>query len=759
MPPLFNKLLIANRGEIACRVIRTAKRLGIRTVAIYSEPDALTPHVAMADEAVCLGGISSADSYLRVDKVLAAMKATGANAVHPGYGFLSENAGFSKAVKDFGAAFVGPDAHAIDAMGDKIESKRLAGAAGVSIIPGIERVLKDAEEAVAVANEVGYPVMLKASAGGGGKGMRIAYTDEEAREGFKLSAAEAISSFGDDRIFVERYVESPRHIEIQLIADQHGNCVYLPPRECSIQRRNQKVVEEAPAVNLSDETIRKMGEEAVSLAKAVGYSSAGTVEYLVDAQQRHYFLEMNTRLQVEHPVTEEVTGLDLVELMLGSAAGLPLPITQADVLKPRGWSFECRIYAEDPLRGFLPSVGTLSTYSPPDTATCVEAAAAEAGDGAEPAGHVRVDAGIVEGGEISVHYDPMISKLITHGPTRDVARLLMLQALDRYAIRGVRHNINFCRDLLAHPRFASGALTTAFIPEEFPDGYSGHVLSPSERADLLACASALQYAHLRRWEGLSGGSADQDSVLAVGSLDGGHRIERTLHVGVTAAGSGAGDGLALGEAGEAELEISVRLAAPWIGGAGSLLPADAVLEVEARPVPAAGGAEAAAAAEAAVQASSPPVWTRELRLLSSGLGPGGLMEVRFQPEGRPMAVQVVERKALGWSLSAFGTTYEVLARSPSTAAASLHMKPPPRSALDDALLSPMPGTLLSVNVSPGDPVFEGKELCVIEAMKMQNVMHATRDGVVKAILAEPGSTLAADQPILTFEEPEPEAQE
>ena len=532
MPP-FSKLLVANRGEIACRVMRTAKRLGIRTVGIFSEPDAQLPHVRMADEAICVGGAASADSYLHIDRVMEAVRSTGATAVHPGYGFLSENAAFAEAVTAAGAAFVGPPAGAIRAMGDKIESKRLAAAAGVSTIPGVLGVLGSAEEAVRVANEVGYPVMLKASAGGGGKGMRIAYNDAEAAAGFTLSAAEAASSFGDDRIFVERYVEQPRHIEIQLIADGHGSVLYLPPRECSIQRRNQKVVEEAPAPFLAEETVRTMGEEAVSLAKAVGYTSAGTVEYLVDAQQararpktctrlpprasrparatsphtpphftsmragasawprelrracscappcsarpaqRHYFLEMNTRLQVEHPVTEEVTGVDLVELMIRAAAGERLPLTQADVAA-RGWSFECRVYAEDPLRGFLPSVGTLSTYTPPQSLPCTSAAAAAAtAAGADAAviaaaseGMVRVDDGVEEGGEISVHYDPMIAKLITHAPSREAARLVMIEALDRYAIQGVRHNINFLRSLVDHPRFAEGRLTTAFIPEE-----------------------------------------------------------------------------------------------------------------------------------------------------------------------------------------------------------------------------------------------------------------------------------------------------
>jgi len=409
-----------------------------------------------------------------------------------------------------------------------------------------------------------------------------------------------------------------------------------------------------------------------------------------------------------------------------------LPIKQEDVLTPKGWSFECRIYAEDPLRNFLPSVGTLSTYLPPESKACAEAAAADGGGSSALDGIVRVDAGIVEGGEISVYYDPMISKLITHGPTRDAARLVMLQALDRYAIRGVRHNINFCRDLMAHPRFAKGDLTTAFIPDEYPDGYSGHVLSVEEHADLLACAASLQYAHERRWEGLR--TADATSVVC--SIDGGHRIDRTFRLCLDAAGSGAGDGVALGTAATGEFQVSVALTEPFVVTSGALLPSGVVLDVTGSP---ADGGEP---------------WVRIVRLVESGLGPDAMIEARFVSESdveRPMAVQVLDRKATRWILSAFGTIYEVLARSDAVADLSKHMKPPPRSALDDALLSPMPGTLLSVAVAPGDNVYEGKELCVVEAMKMQNVLVAKRDGVVRALLAEPGATLSAEQPIVTFE--------
>jgi propionyl-CoA carboxylase alpha chain len=783
-PPPFRSLLVANRGEIACRIMRTAKRLGMRTIGVYSEPDARAPHVAMADEAICIGSAASADSYLRIDRLIDAIKKTGAEAVHPGYGFLSERAAFCEAVEAAGAAFVGPTAHAIRAMGDKIESKMLAQAAGVSTIPGVLAVMKTAEEAVAVANKVGYPVMLKASAGGGGKGMRIAYNDAEAASGFALSAAEAAASFGDDRIFVERYVEKPRHVEIQLIADTFGNTVYLPPRDCSIQRRNQKVVEEAPAPHLSEATVRAMGEEAVALAKAVGYRSAGTVEFLVDAQQRHYFLEMNTRLQVEHPVTEMVTGLDLVEVMLQVAARQPLPFAQADVLA-RGWSFECRVYAEDPLRGFLPSVGTLARYVPPDEAAVVAAAGCE--------GTVRVDDGVVEGGEISVHYDPMIAKLITHGASRDEARRLMLHALARYQIRGdgLRHNLNFLHTLLDHPRFARGEVTaafipeefpaslayahasahhsalplsaqvtTAFIPEEFPDGYDGHVLTPSQKCELLACAAALELAAELRATAPSppapGGSLASALLHAVDS------VALTTNLWARLESEGAA----------AEQQLTVTLD-PAVGvSAGSLLPPGMRLLVQGAPATARGSS--AADADESAPASAPASWSRLLTLSSTGLGPGGLFEARAQtlpleePKeggsghgheesdplagGTALAVQVLERRTQGWLLSAFGTTYEVLTRAPRVAELSRHMKPPPRSLLDNALLSPMPGKLVSVAVSEGQVVFLGQALCVVEAMKMQNVLTARRDGVVRTLLAQPGTILSADQPIIVFDE-------
>jgi len=468
---MFTKILIANRGEIACRVIATAKRMGIRTVAVYSDADRDALHVRLADEAVAIGPPPAAQSYLQMDRIIAACRATGAEAVHPGYGFLSENPRFAEALAAAGIVFIGPPPSAVAAMGDKVTSKRLAAEAGVSVIPGALEVMRDAEHAVEVARAIGYPVMLKASAGGGGKGMRIAHSDKECREGFKRSSSEAASSFGDARVFVEKFIEQPRHIEIQLIADAHGNALYLNERECSVQRRHQKVLEEAPSPFLDAATRRAMGEQAVALARAVGYTSAGTVEFVVDAHRRFYFLEMNTRLQVEHPVTEFVTGLDLVELMLRVAAGEPLPLAQQDV-RLDGWAVEARVYAEDPFRKFLPSTGRLVRYSPPPEA-----------DG------VRVDTGVYEGGEVSMYYDPMIAKLIAHGATRDEALLKLRTALDRFVIRGVQHNISFLSALVQHPRFIEGRITTNFIAEEYPDGFHPGDI-PHENPALMAAIGA-----------------------------------------------------------------------------------------------------------------------------------------------------------------------------------------------------------------------------------------------------------------------------
>ncbi|MDB5674424.1 MAG: acetyl-CoA carboxylase [Sphingomonas bacterium] len=490
---MFKKILVANRGEIACRVMRTAKKMGIATVAVYSDADARSPHVLMADEAVRLGPAPAAESYLKAELILLAAKETGADCIHPGYGFLSERESFARACAEAGIAFVGPPPNAIAAMGDKIESKKLAKAAGVNVVPGFLGEIADTEEAVKIAGEIGYPVMMKASAGGGGKGMRLAYSEQDVREGFEATKREGLASFGDDRVFIEKFIESPRHIDIQVMGDQHGNILYLGERECSIQRRHQKVVEEAPSPFVTPGMRKAMGEQAVALARAVGYYSAGTVELIVSGADTSgtgfYFLEMNTRLQVEHPVTEEITGLDLVELMIRVAAGEALPLTQEQV-KLNGWAIENRVYAEDPYRGFLPSIGRLVRYNPP-----------LAGGG------VRVDDGVAEGGEVSMFYDPMIAKLITWAPTREEAIDKQIAALDAFEIDGPGNNIDFVSALMQHPRFRAGALTTGFIAEEYPDGFHGAPASPDllrTLAAVAAFAATAQADRARRTDGQLG---------------------------------------------------------------------------------------------------------------------------------------------------------------------------------------------------------------------------------------------------------------
>jgi len=494
---MFSKILIANRGEIACRVIKSARAMGIGSVAVHSEADRDALHVLMADEAVPIGPAPSAESYLVIDNILAAIEQTGAEAVHPGYGFLSENAAFAEALSAAGVAFIGPPVGAITAMGDKITSKKMAEAAGVSCIPGYTAAIADAEEAVKISQDVGYPVMLKASAGGGGKGMRVARNDDECRDGFERATNEARTSFGDDRVFIEKFIEQPRHIEIQVIGDTHGNVVYLGERECSLQRRHQKVIEEAPSPFLDEATRKAMGEQAVALAQAVDYCSAGTVEFIVDQDRNFFFLEMNTRLQVEHPVTELVTGTDLVELMIRIAAGEKLPFGQDDVTL-NGWAVEARIYAEDPFRNFLPSTGRLVRYQPPE----------------EFEGEVRVDTGVYEGGEISVYYDPMIAKLIAYGDDRDMAIDNMRQALDEFLIRGVRHNIAFLAALVAHPKFRSGDISTNLIGDEYPEGFDPTDVAPENPRLLVAVAACVHRAYQSRAAQISGQVAGHERRVA-----------------------------------------------------------------------------------------------------------------------------------------------------------------------------------------------------------------------------------------------------
>ncbi|HEX4506114.1 MAG TPA: acetyl/propionyl/methylcrotonyl-CoA carboxylase subunit alpha [Alphaproteobacteria bacterium] len=658
---MFKKILIANRGEIACRVIKTARKMGIKTVAVYSEADATALHVQMADEAVAIGGSAAADSYLKADRIVEACKQTGAEAVHPGYGFLSERESFAEALEQAGIVFIGPNRHAIGAMGDKIESKKLAKAAGVSTVPGYPDVVPDVALARKVAADIGYPVMIKASAGGGGKGMRLAHNDSELEEGFRSASNEARSSFGDDRILIEKAIVEPRHIEIQVMGDSHGNVIFLGERECSIQRRHQKVIEEAPSPFLNEETRAAMGGQAVALSKAVQYQSAGTVEFIVDRDRNFYFLEMNTRLQVEHPVTELVTGLDLVEMMIRVAAGEKLSITQEQVTLT-GSAIEARVYAEDPLRGFLPSIGRLTRYRPP------------AGEG------VRVDTGVYEGSEISMFYDPMIAKLITYGVTRPQATKRMADALDAFAIRGVNHNIGFLSAIVRRQRFADGRLSTDFIPAEFPDGFHGTEL-PQDEQDLLVTVAAVAQAR----------------AAARDRKDHKPQSEWTVVIGPSSA---------------------PRTARP--------------VEVLADPD---------GSVVVALDGKLRKVWT--------SWQPGQVL-FEGQIDDAPVTIQL-DRRGVAWVVHKAGAAIEmrVVTRAAGELAALMPVKVPPD--MSKYLLSPMPGLLVSVAVKEGQAVKSGEELAVVEAMKMENVLRAERDGTVAKIAAEAGQSLSVDQVILEFE--------
>jgi propionyl-CoA carboxylase alpha chain len=651
---VFAKILIANRGEIACRVIATAQEMGIKTVAVYSKADERAPHVAMADEAVMIGPSPSSESYLVIDNIIDAARRTGADAIHPGYGFLSENAAFAEALAMAGVAFIGPGADAIKAMGDKIESKKLASAAGVSTIPGWPDVITDAEEAVRIAGDIGYPVMVKASAGGGGKGMRVAFKEDEVEECFVSASNEARSSFGDDRIFIEKFIENPRHIEIQVLADGQGGIVHLGERECSIQRRHQKVIEEAPSPFLDPKTRVAMGAQAIKLARAVGYKSAGTVEFVVDRDQNFYFLEMNTRLQVEHPVTEQVTGIDLVEQMIRIAYGETLDLRQEDI-SFNGWAIEARIYAEDPFRNFLPSIGRLTRYLPPESSP-----------------NIRVDSGVVEGGEISMFYDPMIAKLVATGETRDVAISYMRDALDAYYIRGVSHNIPFLNAVMTHPRFISGDLTTAFIDETYGDGFSLAHMAQDDPTTFIAVAAVACDIGERR-------QSDGGTYVAI-IRDG----AETLY-----------------EISKSEKGWSVQIG-------------ETVVQVETDWRP-----------------GEPLCWAR--------IDGGAAICVQVDRDGEWLRLGHAGRQA------------DILILLENVAALNRlmpHKEPPDMSRF---LLSPMPGLLVQIAVAEGDAVKAGETLAVVEAMKMENVLRAEHDGVVKSLHAGNGDSLKVDQQILEFE--------
>jgi propionyl-CoA carboxylase alpha chain len=684
---MFKRILIANRGEIACRIIRTARRMGIETVAVYSDADRDALHVEMADTAVPIGPPPAAESYLVIEKIVRACKESGAEAVHPGYGFLSEREAFPRALAEAGIVFIGPNPKAIAAMGDKIESKKAAAAARVSTVPGHLGVISDEAHAVQIAGEIGYPVMIKASAGGGGKGMRIAHSQAEVAEGFARARSEAQSSFGDDRVFIEKFIVDPRHVEIQVLGDKHGNVIYLGERECSIQRRNQKVVEEAPSPLLDAATRQKMGEQAVALAKAVGYDSAGTVEFVAGQDRSFYFLEMNTRLQVEHPVTELVTGIDLVEQMIRVAAGEKLALAQSDV-KLSGWAVETRIYAEDPYRNFLPSIGRLVRYRPP-------------ADGSNAGVTVRTDTGVTEGGEISLYYDPMIAKLVTHGPTRAAAIAAQADALDTFTIDGIRHNIPFLAALMAHPRWQAGQLSTGFIAEEFPNGF--HRTAPPAEVARTIAAVAAAVDHLlgerkRRISGQASGRQVQRERRRVVRLG---DIEVTLDVGRTGLSQATAPATPGIVPENEDAAFSVRF------------PDDGtthVLTSDWKP--------------------GDPVWTGAL-------------------DGRGVAAQV--RPVLnGFDLSHQGIEVRAFVYTEREAEAARLM--PAKKAADSgkALRCPMPGLVVSIAVVEGQEVKAGETLAVIEAMKMENVLRAEQDGVVKALKAKPGDSLSVDQVILEF---------
>ncbi|MFL0356862.1 biotin carboxylase N-terminal domain-containing protein [Erythrobacter sp. GH1-10] len=684
---MFSKILIANRGEIACRVITTARKMGIATVAVYSDADARAPFVRMADEAVHIGPAPAAESYLLPEKIIAACKETGAEAVHPGYGFLSERASFVEALEKEGITFIGPPAGAIAAMGDKIESKKLAKEAGVNVVPGFVGEIRDTDHAVEISNDIGYPVMMKASAGGGGKGMRLAWSEKDVREGFEATKREGLSSFGDDRVFIEKFIENPRHIEIQILGDKHGNTLYLNERECSIQRRHQKVVEEAPSPFVTDEMRKAMGEQCVALSKAVDYHSAGTVELIVSGAdptgESFYFLEMNTRLQVEHPVTEAITGIDLVEQMIRVAAGEKLDMTQ-DGIGIDGWSIENRVYAEDPYRGFLPSTGRLVEYSPPvDGWTDDGEIAGKPRRGvAHGAGSVRVDDGVYEGGEVSIFYDPMIAKLITWAPTREEAADLQIEALDAFRIKGLGHNVDFLSAIMQHQRFRSGELTTGFIAEEYPEGFEGAPVTDDFRRMLAAICAGNEFTWQARARRISG------------QLDGNQPVtsEWMVKLGDTRHEVVLGDGHAIVDGEMVEGNCN------WLPG---------MVEAVATTSPDGGGGE------------------------RYGL--------------------IVERDGNHWVITTRGASHRALAlplRLAPHESLMIEKEPPDLSKM---LICPMPGMLVKLHVAEGEEVQPGQPLATVEAMKMENILRAEKEGTIAKINAEEGESLAVDAVILELE--------
>jgi propionyl-CoA carboxylase alpha chain len=691
---MFKRILIANRAEIACRIIRTAGRLGIATVAVYSEADRGAPHTALADEAIPIGPSPASESYLCIEKLVTAAKRTGAEAIHPGYGFLAERADFAQALEDAGIVFIGPNPGAIAAMGDKIAAKQTAAQANVSTVPGYLGVVADEGQALKIAAEIGYPVMIKAAAGGGGKGMRIAHSKAEVAEGFARARSEARSSFGDERVFIERFIERPRHIEVQVLGDKHGNLLHLGERECSIQRRNQKIVEEAPSPLIDDATRARMSAQAVALAKAVGYDSAGTVEFVATQDKSFYFLEMNTRLQVEHPVTELVTGIDLVEQMIRVAAGEKLAFAQDDV-EIRGSAVETRIYAEDPYRNFLPSIGRLTRFRPPPVVGAgFKPAPTEiavrpppvAGAGFKPAPSVRIDTGVEEGSEISIYYDPLIAKLITHAPSRQEAVAAHADALDAFTIEGIRHNIPFLAALMGHPRWQAGKLSTGFIAEEYPGGFRPLPPTGDIARVLAAVAAAIDYAITERRRRITGHQRPHPVS---------HEQRRVVRL----------DGC--------ELAVDVE-------------PSDDALAVQF-----VGDRDPARHPLVSQWKPGDPLWTG-----------------RFDEH----AISVQVRPILnGFALSHRGVETRAYVYTEDEAEIA-RLMPEKASANGGKILRcPMPGLVVSIAVVPGQEVKAGEALAIVEAMKMENVLRAERDGVVKVIKAKPGDSLAVDDVILEFE--------
>lgn len=675
---VFTKILIANRGEIACRIIKSAREMGIATVAVYSDADVDTLHVKMADEAVHIGPAPSTESYLVIDSIVKACIDSGAQAVHPGFGFLSENAEFARELERNNIAFIGPGVRAIEVMGDKIESKKLAAAAGVSTVPGHPDALTDSDHAHEIASTIGCPVMLKASAGGGGKGMRVAWTLDEVRDNFTSARNEARSAFGDDRVFVEKFIEQPRHIEIQVLADKQGNCISLGERECSIQRRHQKVLEEAPSPFIDQKTRESMGQQAVQLANAVDYCSAGTVEFIVDKDRNFYFLEMNTRLQVEHPVTEFVTGLDLVEQMINIAADKPLPLKQTDV-EMRGWSIEARVYAEDPDRNFMPSIGRLTRYQPP-----------------EESDNVRVDTGVYEGGEISMYYDPMIAKLVSYGKNRSEAIETMRSALDSYVIRGVNHNIPFLAALVDHPEFKAGNLTTGFIDDHYPEGFDSTRANPANLSTALLMAVFCHHLKTTRAAGISGqlvksanDRGPENTYVAIAATE-----EHSLTV------SGTTDR----NSSKHSTENGITLNVEFDG--------------------------------------------RKFTLESDWQPSRKLMRCLIDGEESVGQIDMLQNSIV---VTRSGQALNVQLLLPRIAELKRLMPVKKAPDMSRFLLSPMPGLLIKISVNLGDSIKAGQELAVVEAMKMENVLVAANDAVVKAIPNATGDSLSVDDVIIEFE--------